>query len=287
MKNLSFAVLAAAALWMTSCGSGAGNQTENQAEEPATEASVSNETASVDSAAREVSIIFPSAVEIMTVFKNAGLTYQPDAPNNRDRLEGYTTRFQKAIGTGIYTADLAYCVVNGQNQEAVAYMQTVLSASGKVGIPAIEKPDELLTRFNASLGEDEEVLNILTEVQEQSDDYIEENDMEDMATLVFSGAWIEGMYLAIQSNREYDREKLSSRLVEQMDILNNVVRALESMNMEGEEYAAYVAELSALNTHFRNLESVQGAESMRNVTLSIAELKDIGNRIKTLRTKLA
>jgi hypothetical protein len=277
MKLKHLFVVAPAFFMLYSCGSGENNQ------------NTSTEVVSLDDEmeveqAREVSIVFPSAIEIMTVFKNAGLNYQKGITNPASNADKYNSKLQKAIGIGIFTSDLAYCVINGQNQAAVDYMKTVISMSEKLGISAVKDAEDLSKRFSAALGDDEKTLQILTEVQQQTDMFIDENDLSGTATLIFSGAWLEGMFLAIKANEGFDREALSNRLTEQMDVLANLLTALEDSDFKGEEYDNYLSKLKDLDATFNALESVKnsGDEAIR---LSIVDFKTIADKIVALRNE--
>lgn len=277
MKFKHFFVIASAFLMLYSCGSGEENQ--NKASEV-----VSLDEEIESESAREVSIVFPSALEIMTVFKNAGLNYQKNITNPASNADKYNSKLQKAIGIGIYTSDLAYCVINGQNQSAVDYMKTVISMSEKLGISAVKDAEDLSKRFSAALGNDEKTLQILTEVQQQTDIFIDENDLAGTATVIFSGAWLEGMFLAIKANEGFDREALSNRLTEQMDVLANLLLALEDSDFKGEEYDNYITQLKDLESTFNSLDSVKNSGD-NAIRLSITDFKTIADKIVALRNE--
>src|ERR1051325_2178939 len=60
----------------------------------------------------ENSSALPSPLRVALMFQRSGLKYLPDLTNGVDKSTNYTTTFTRAENMGIYSADLAYCVLN-------------------------------------------------------------------------------------------------------------------------------------------------------------------------------
>lgn len=259
------------------CGSGADHKTETtKSDTPVEEEVKTQETESTD---RDVSIVFPSAVEIMTVFENAGLKYEKGLTLDPAHLNNFNTKFQKSIATGIYTADLAYCVVNNQSQEALKYLKSVIDISKKLGIDAISDIPKTTKDFEAALGDKEKTLDVLEKIQMETDTYVEDNGLQSLAVVIFSGAWLEGVYLAIETNEEWNNEELSDKMLDQMYVLENLLVSLESSGMTSADYQAYLASLKSLNESFSNMQN----SSTEGEDLSLMQLKDLASQIVEIR----
>lgn len=281
-KIICVAVLALSATFFVSCGSGGSDQkdtVESFDEETDSEKSISS-----DETVRTRTVVFPSATEIMSVFKNAGLKFKPGVTADINSKSNFDTRFQKAIGAGIYTSGLAYHVIHNQSAQAPEYLKAVLELTADMGISGVSTDDELVTRFEQSLGDEDEMLNIISDVQAKTDASIDENDMQDWAMLIFSAAWLEGMYIGVEANDNFSKGDLSRRIAEQMGILDNQIRVLEDTELQGEEFSDFLSELKLLNDYYLDLPEVQESEGIPKLGLN--QLKNISDQIKDLRNSL-
>ena len=77
--------------------------------------------------------VMPSPLQIAAIFKRAGLKYARETTNDIDNVSNYTDRVTKALNFGVYAADLSYCVLNKQPQDAVKYMKTIKTLSDDLG----------------------------------------------------------------------------------------------------------------------------------------------------------
>lgn len=274
--------LALSASFFVACGDGGSDQKSKT--EAFEEESQQEESFDSDEAHRTRTVVFPSASEIMMVFKNAGLKYKPGVTNDVENKSNYDTRFQKALATGFYTSGLAYHVIHNQSSQAPEYLKAILELSGELGISGISADDEMVQNFEESLGDEEKMLEIISDIQSRTDAYIEENEMQDWATLIFSGAWLEGMYIGVEANDSFSKGDLSRRIAEQMGILENQISVLENTDLEGAEFEEYLKALKSINDDYRSYPEVQEAEGVPK--LGITQLKEISERIKEIRNSL-
>lgn len=284
MKIVNRILLLSVSTVVFACGGGQ----ENSTKEPAAPTTEQEQTIAEDDLGEdedEITFVFPSAIEIMTVFKNAGLQYLDDVTHASSKSEEYNSKFKKAVIAGVYTTDLAYSVLNNQNQKAIEYLNTVSKISEGLGINALSESNDILAQFESSLGDEDKTIDVMTEIQELTDEYVYENEMEDLATLIFSGAWIEGMYIGVMANDDYSKSKISQRVSEQMRILENLLTVLGRSKMESEEFKNYYNKLSELNNYYLNLDEVKKNRN-RRVVLSVEQLKTIAASIIDLRTSL-
>ena len=286
MKILNRVLLLSFVVAAFSCGDGQPPVNNDPVEQPSVDVTQDDEEDILEEDDDEITFVFPSAIEIMAVFKHAGLQYLEDVSHSPKKSEEYNSKFSKAVITGVYTTDLAYSVLNNQNQKAIEYLNTVSKISEGLGINALAESGDLLKRFESSLGNEEETFEIMTEIQELTDEYVSENDMEGLATLIFSGAWVEGMYIGVMANDDYSKSKISQRVSEQMRILENLLKVLDRSGMDSDEYKKFYADMKSLNDYYMNLDEVKNREPRKRIVLSVEQLKTIAAKIVKLRTSL-
>src|ERR1035437_8275242 len=123
-----------------------GNDTKEQPGENQT-----TDSSSKGIAVQEVSYNLPSPLQIASLFKKSGLKFIEGITNAQNDPAKYTSNFSKSLNLGIYGADLAYCVLNKQNQEAMNYMKASTQLSGSLGMGSIMESGAFGKRFEANI----------------------------------------------------------------------------------------------------------------------------------------
>ena len=173
------AVLIASSL-LYACG---GNQEEENIitqEEVVTEEITIEET-------NELEYVFPSPLQIAELFKRAGLTYIGDLTNSIDNVDNYNSKQDQKLNYGIYSADMAYCIMNNQTQESINYLSTLKKLSEKIWMTDVMGAMGLSQRLEANVGNEDSLTYIMADLQMQMDDYLDENEMGAAGSIIFAG----------------------------------------------------------------------------------------------------
>lgn len=241
--------------------------------------------------AEGVSYSLPSPLQIASIFKKSGLKYKDGITSSQKDPAKYTTNLNKALNLGVYSADLSYTVLNKQNQEAMTYMKLSRSLADNLGMGSVFEQGNLSKRFEKNLGNEDSLAYIIAELQMVTDMYLDENDQQQITSIVFAGAWIESMYVG---SKVYERGKdksLNNKLAEQMTILESIVGALRSQEKKDAAIPGLVADLEGIKTIYDAMPSVkklaeaeaEGIEA--EITLTDDEVTTLTKKIEELRTK--
>lgn len=270
-KKIFFILLSSSFLWFA-CESNNENATAEAVEEI---------TEEVDEVLEEesMSYLLPSPLQIAEIFKNSGLTYIGDLTSPTELATSYNTKYSQKLNFGIYSADMAYCIINDQTQSAIDYLSTLRSLSEKMWMTDVFNTMGLSKRLEANVGQHDSLTTIMAELQIQLDDYLEENGMGYTGPVIFAGAWIETMYLGAKVNQAKSNEKLVYRLTEQSVVLENLIKALQHINEDG-DYDVLIADLKKVNSNFDVLETNEDA------ILTDVEIATLSNQIIELRNKI-
>lgn len=272
------------ALGLFSC---ANESKENQTEETQTTATDSLED-SQPKMDENFTFVLPSPIQVAAIFNRAGLKFSSDVLNPVSNLNKYNTKTSRYLNFGTYSSDLAFCVMNDKQQMAIDYLDAVKSLADEIGMPTIFNQGNLIESFEKNIGNQDSMLYILSKVKQRTDDYLEKNEEESKAAIFFAGAWVEGMYIG--SNNVQDNEKLKSRLLEQMVILKNLIKALNMQNDPSFELDFLINGLNDIYTSFKNFEGVKNMEKNNldifEVQITSEELLGIKTKIADLRTKI-
>src|SRR5690554_6238280 len=119
-KQLLFILLSSSFLWFA-C--------ESNNENVTTEEELVEEVAKEE---ESMSYLLPSPLQIAEIFKNSGLTYIGDLTNSTELASSYNTKYSQKLNFGVYSADMAYCIINNQTQSAINYLSTLRELSEKM-----------------------------------------------------------------------------------------------------------------------------------------------------------
>lgn len=238
----------------------------------------------------EVAFVLPSPLQIASIFKKSGLTYSGNISNPVGNITKYSSRLSKSLNFGVYAADLSYCVLNNQSQAALEYMKAIRQLSDELGISSIINSESLFKSFEKNIGVEDSMIAILSNIQEQLDVHLQENKQEYLSAVYFVGGWIEAMYIGSKLVKE--KQKLSYRLVEQMTILEMLVKGLSMNPNKTPQLDKLIADLQSVKTIYDNLQSVKKMQEktteavLEDFAITDEELSTIIVKIQEIRTSI-
>jgi hypothetical protein len=233
----------------------------------------------------EVDYVLPQPISLAKAFNSAGLTYVSGKANPTSKEKSYTLKIDQLLNLGVYSTDLAYCAINNKPQEARQYLMVVQSLGSKVGLESVFSNKELIAKFDKNLGNQEELENLIYDIQDRSDAYMEDNDLKYLGGIHFAGAWIEGMYLGIEDSKK--KEDIGKALVDQMALLKNILKGFKSHPAQEDIRLKEIIKLyeGILNT-YEGFDSVKKNADNINVQapeLSEEEFDRLSNEIRKVR----
>src|SRR5690606_9670405 len=181
---------------------------------------------------------------------------------------------------------LSYCVLNGQSQQSINYLNTIRILSDNLGLNAIFDAEPLLQSFEKNINNKDSIVYILGKIQRNLDLILEESNTKYKAVIFFSAAWIEGMYIGTKSIDLRNKEAISRRLVEQQSILANIIKGLEINPNKNENHITLQEKLNKLQVKLSTLYNtgVETEDGSLDFEISDADITDVSNQIADLRS---
>lgn len=238
----------------------------------------------------EIDYHLPSPLQVASIFKKSGLEYNSDATSDVSLVSNYTDELKQMLNFGVYSADMAYCVLNEQANEGRKFLTAITDLASEIGMEAVFENEDLMTRFDANLENKDSIEILMIDIHERTEEYMDENDMRHTSAIHFAGAWTEGMYLGVydyENNR--GRDGVGAQLTEQMAILGNIIKGLKDPKNSGTELGWVIADLEKVQSLFDSFESVNAFyndESADELMLTDDEFEQLGSLIKDLRAKI-
>lgn len=277
---------------VTSCGSG-GEEGSDQEEEEMTEEA--NET---KESLQKVLTEVPKPSEMPYEIKNTGADFNESFPNDPATAEKYkTTNNKAALNLGVYATDVGYVSIYEKVDNAIKYIQATKELGDKLGISNAFDPN-LEKRFEENLSQVDSLAAIINEALSQSDEYLKTNERNSIAAMIFTGSFVEGLYIATQLVDSYPKDilpeevkneilvNLVRKITEQDKPLSELITALESLDKE-EEVDILIKDLKELKELYNKLEVKEKiANNEGNLMLTDETIQGITKKVKKIREEI-
>lgn len=226
----------------------------------------------------------PSPLQIASIFRRSGLTYIPGLANKPGNVSNYNTKFIQKLNFGAYAADLAYSALNEQNQACIDYVQALSSLSESLWMTNVFSSVSILKRFENNMGNGDSLGYIISDFQMELDNYLEENGLSTNSLVIFTGAWIESMHLAMRSVSDKPNAVLMSRLIEQKKILLDLIDILNKEEKDA-EMDILMAGLVKISENFSryNIDSMETEEDLASLTMTDEEIAKLASDVEETR----
>ncbi len=177
--------------------------------------------------AKEIIYMLPNPTETALIIKNSRNTFTDEYLCPYQYVDRYNTSVEEALALGIYSTDLSFLTMYGENQKAVEYVSAVKKLSERLGIIKVIN-DSLITQLQQNIENKDKVVSIISETYSDMRAFLEENHREVLAAYMITAAWVEGLYLSVNlvDNVKTDTT-LIPIIVDQRYSLDNLIDLLK------------------------------------------------------------
>lgn len=232
----------------------------------------------------------PSPLQVASIFKKSGLEYNSAATSSPENAQKYTDELTQMLNFGVYSADMAYCVLNEQANEGRKYLEVITTLAEKIGMSAVFENKDLMDRFDKNIEDKDSIEILMIDIHERTESYMDENDMQHQQAVHFAGAWTEGMYLGVYDfENNPEKEGVGAQIAEQMSILDNIIKGLNDPKNDGMDIEWIISDMKNIQETFNNFDSVNEFYDDPEAVELILAKKDydtLSELIKSLRTKI-
>jgi hypothetical protein len=233
----------------------------------------------------------PSPLRVAMMFQRSGLKFIPGITFGSDKAVNFSTKFQKARIMGVYSSDLAYTVLNKQSNESQKLLKTIREVAGQIDLGKVFDQTNLYDRFNSNLDNTDSLGGIIGDIQYQTDLQLQAGGQTEMYGIIFSGAWIEAMYIGAQVYKKEGNDNVVLALLEQMAVLKSILEELNSYDTQDADLKAWIADLSALQTVVDAMPSIKKLNEnpdleFKDVKPTAEEMAPVIQKIEELRAAI-
>jgi hypothetical protein len=249
-RNSYYALGLGLSVLIAACG-GSGTEGETKATDSLATEATEKQSELIGVGGKLFSI--PSPVQTALAIRKAGLKYQKDLSAPLEKGEMVSGKVAQSALLGVYGADLAYVTVHKDGQRALATLQAIEKLSGKLELTnAFDRA--LVERFKSNLGSEDSLLRFSGVAFRAADQYLKNNQRDDVSALVLAGGWIESLYLTVSDAAALKDQALVNRIGEQKMTLDALVQLIAASDKEGSA-AALLKSLQELQAEFASVTS--------------------------------
>lgn len=176
-----------------------GQKDRNKGQEQITSQEKSEELSILE----DILFLYPSPGEIIENFQDVNLEYTPGLANPAENQDNYLDSRSQALNLGIYFGDLAYCAKYGKTNEAIDYLEAIRNLGEKTGISSAYF-ETLVDRAKQSMSNRDSIVMISNEAFYRMIKFMEQSRKESTLAIISSGAYIESLYLILESEETFD-----------------------------------------------------------------------------------
>lgn len=230
----------------------------------------------------EYDFMLPQPFALVSSFERVDLNYDATHLNNPENVKSYSSEGDKLLNFGVYSADLVYSIIHEQPQASMNYFNAVKNMADKIGMGSIFAEESLADSIEKNIANRERMEDLLIDVHERSQEYLESNEMRLLAAIQFAGAWTEGMYLATREITSDNIESLAVSVADHMSLAKNAIKGIESYKDRGEDLDAVLKKMKSIQNTYSSFDSVKNAKGLPKLTEK--DLKVIQEEFDALRT---
>ena len=225
--------------------------------------------------ARKVFYALPTPIELAMLIKNMGIVYQPALLNDPANASKYLTNQKMALNFGAYITDLTYAGLFEQSQTVLRYRTAIRQLTEGLGLQsAIDR--NAMQRLEAAINDKNTVLQIISDTYASCTASLNENDRYFLTLAMFTGGWVEGMYLAtslIDEKKPSEESRMKQLMIDQKLTFEMIWQVMSDLK-EISEVAGMMNDLSELAQLLKKIDT-------NSVTLE--EYTKIKEQIHSLR----
>ncbi len=294
-KTISYNMLIGLGILLLTASCGGGSNESDKKDEIKDTTVVAEVPKAADENSEAFSYTLPSPMQIATILKKAGLKYYSGLTNPIENSNKYSNAntVAKTLGLGVYLSDLSYCILNKQNQESKNYFKTCSQLSESIGLAKAFQDNNVPSRMEKNMGNSDSISKILSEIQMESDNVLEENKQSYISVIAFTGAWIESMYIGTQVHAKEKNANVTTNIIEQMGIAENIIKALKASSSKDADVTVLLQDMNALNDIYNNFKSVKEIKETdpdvidpSKLTISVEELLSFSQKVTEIRTRI-
>jgi hypothetical protein len=168
-----------------------------------------------------------SPVETAALIKGLKIPFNKDYLAKTQFDKNLNTSIQKAIGLGIFGADLGYINMYERTSLVIGHISTLKSLAD--GIQVGQFFDfSTLNRIATNRENIDSLMLISTQSFNRIDNYLRETNRPHLSILIIAGVWIEGLYISTRVAQDSKHPRINETIGEQKVVMGSLMLLLSN-----------------------------------------------------------
>lgn len=185
----------------------------------------------------------PSPIQTAGLIKRIGFEYRGDLINEIKSVSDYTTVFKQALNLGIYGADFAYVAYYGYDDESLRYMKAIRKMVEELDLTAAIDQN-LAEKMAENINNTDSILYLSSVMFRTTDNYLKNNDRNEVAALILTGGFIESLYFFSHLAQIDESRLIEQRIGEEKQTIETLMQVLSGYDRE--EYKPLLEHMASL-----------------------------------------
>ncbi len=255
------------------------------------------DTSAVTPTSSAILSALPKTSDIPATIKLTGADFNQSLINPSSKAGNYTTTNDKAaLNLGFYGTDIGYLSVYNKTQDVLTYLKASQKLADHLGL-SNTFGEAMQKRFQDNLSKEDSLVTIVDETMLYVRKYLADNQRDATGSLVVTGSFIEGLYIATGLVEKYPKDipadvrngvltNLIIKIIGQKQSLSELITLLKSVKQD-EQVTAYTQKLNDLYTQFDALKFEESLKSNAgNFAVTDKSLLGITAKVKEIRTDM-
>ncbi|HTA82522.1 MAG TPA: hypothetical protein VK783_06310 [Bacteroidia bacterium] len=220
----------------------------------------------------------PSPTDLAKELSKEGVQYNKSLLNSADKGSSYSGTYQQAVNMGIYGADMGYAASYGQMQDATQYIIQVAKLASALGITSAYD-QRLMDQFKTATTNKDSLSIVIQAAFDRAQKELYSNKRASTSTLIFSGGWIEGLYLATSMVKDEKNDKNA-------DLYGRIWSHIYAFSYLQKALTDYQSNADCANM-LKTLQPLfDAASKLNDQGLKLSDVQNIQKTVTDIRSKL-
>src|SRR3989339_453755 len=192
-----------------------------------------------------------SPVEMAALLKSTGVPFSQKLLASTDRFDDLNTNFKQALNLGVYGCDLGYLNMYEKTGSVINNMTAIKSLANELRIGQFFDFNTIkrLATNNENL---DSLMYISVSSFNNMDEYLRQTNRSNISSLIVTGMWVEGMYLATQVAKEAPNKEVVERIADQKLVLNDLILILKNYKADS-NFDVLVKEIEKIKKEYEGV----------------------------------
>lgn len=189
-----------------------------------------------------------SPIEMASLIKSLNMPFSKNYLAPTANLEKFTTNFEQALALGIYGADLGYINMYEKTTSVLTYISAMKDLANELKIGQFFDFNTLKDLATNSANIDS-LVYISQKSFTKMDNYLRESKRGKLSSLMVTGVWIEGLYIASNIAEKSNNIEIAEQIGDQKIILKTLIIVLQNYKND-QKVLTLVSKLKELEVYF-------------------------------------